>query len=394
MGLPKPRMGQKGGPYGWEKGRGEAEAVPVGVQGPGRQGGLGEKSDAAGGRAGVRRQPSHLLHLEEAVPGRRRSGTREPPTGQEPERRRQGVRPPETARADPRGQAATPLFRLEPRPALDPADAVYADPIPAGPRDAPGRKPPPEAGRPQETGDVEAPILRAGKAEPPLAVRHHHFHHHGGSQGLPDRLPGRPLAVHGGLGIVRGAIGEAGARGPAQGDRHVREAAGNPHRQRAAVQELARGDGLPAGAQAGRDQAHHVAAAPSADPGEDRVFLGAHEEGVAGAGIDGGPRLDAGAAGALDQLLQFPEAALGNRERRSRGAVFPVRRGAQDGGREANRGERAGAVAGRPVAAADRPDADGRGRLDGQEGRDGLRRVAGRRGAEPDGSEPPRGDEP
>ena len=187
--------------------------------------------------------------------------------------------------------------------------------------------------------------LRAGRAEPALAVGHLHFPVAPTRAGLPLRLFGRPLPLRGGLVDGPPPEGISGAGGAGQGDREVWGAEGGLDRQRPAVHGLAGGHPLRGGAEAARDPPPQVAAAASADPGKGGAIL---EDLVGRISLPHGVCELRGLpepALALHRWVQFPAAAPGAGRADAGGPVFPGGGAGTSGSGSAGAGELAAPLA-------------------------------------------------
>ncbi len=193
-----------------------------------------------------------------------------------------------------------------------------------------------EAGAERERPET---TLRAGRAEPAVAVGYLHVSLAPARAGVPDGVHGRPFALRGRLGVVAAAEVGAGDGGIPEGGGEVRSAAGSADRSGPAVHRLAGNDGIRGGAEAKRDPAHQEPAASSADAGEGGALLEDVVGGVSLAhgvcGLRGLPE----AAGPFHRRLQLPEAAPGDRQSLARRSVFPCGRARPRGGQRAGEGE-------------------------------------------------------
>ena len=125
--------------------------------------------------------------------------------------------------------------------------------------------------------------LRAGQAQPALADRPVHLHAQAAEPPrVPGGLHGRPQPLHHRLRPARQPVGGAGDRGAAGGDRGLRRAGRDPHRQRQPVRHLARQEPVqPRAGEAGHP-ADRGQAPAAADAGQDRTLLGLAVAGVPG----------------------------------------------------------------------------------------------------------------
>ena len=161
---------------------------------------------------------------------------------------------------------------------------------------------------PDEEEPAEAAVLRAGNAEPDVAVGHLLLPA-GRAQRLPDRVHRRPLPLRRRAGAVPEPDGRERDGDVPHGGRRAWRAQGDADRQRAAVRQLARQDAVPAGAGEGPHPPHPQRPAPSDDAGQDRAVLADDLAGVPGAGPVRELRIGAGAGGAVGEVLQLQAAA-------------------------------------------------------------------------------------
>lgn len=216
---------------------------------------------------------------------------------------------------------------------------------------APARAAAQDQAAPDEEEPAEAAVLRAGGAEPDVAVGHLLLPA-GRAECLPDRVHRRPLPLYRRAGAVPEPDGRERHGDVPHGGWGTWRAQGDADRQRAAVRQLARQDAVPAGTGEGSHPPHPQRPAPSDDAGEDRAVLADDLAGVPGAGAVRELRVGAGAGGAVGEILQLQAAApiAGGI-----GACRPVLRhakGSAAGHGTGVAGEPAGAGRARPAKAA------------------------------------------
>ncbi len=212
-------------------------------------------------------------------------------------------------RADRGGEEAAPRLRSAADRALAARGFVPAGQPGNGAADAtPARAVAQDQAAPDEEESAETAVLRAGDAEPDVAVGHLLLPA-GRAQRLPDRVHRRPLPLYRRAGAVPEPDGRERHGNVPHGGRRARRAQGDADRQRAAVRQLARQDAVPAGAGQGPHPSYPQRAAPSDDAGEDRAVLADDLAGVPGAGPVRQLRVGAGARGAVGEILQLQAAA-------------------------------------------------------------------------------------
>jgi hypothetical protein len=234
----------------------------------------------------------------------------------------------------------------------------------------------------QARREALAGALRAGGAQPAVAVGSLHVPAASPGARVRGGLHGRPLALH--RELRHGAPPEELARDGGTLARHcrLRRAARDPHRPGQAVHGLARLDRLRGGAQAQRHRAREEPAAPSADLRQDRAVL---EDDVGRVPVAHGVRrlrrLPA-ACGDLRAALQLPAAASGAGGAHACRSLLPLRSAGARGDRGDRRGQRAAPCARAAAAQALLPRGTA-GRSGPRDQRD-RRRRAGARGQRAD----------
>ena len=212
-------------------------------------------------------------------------------------------------RADRGGEEAAPRLRGAADRALAARGVVPAGQSGDGAADAaPARAAAQDQAAPAEKEPAEAAVLRAGGAEPDVAVGHLLLPA-GRAQRLPDRVHRRPLPLYRRAGAVPEPDGRERDGNVPHGGGRARRAQGDADRQRAAVRQLARQDAVPAGTGEGPHPSHPQRAAPSDDAGQDRAVLADDLAGVPGAGAVRQLRIGAGTRGAVGEVLQLQAAA-------------------------------------------------------------------------------------